>query len=320
MPVYPAVLLLLAVVVLPVLSGCRRSESAISIAEQWGIAYLPVQIVKEQQLMEKRLPDAEIRWEKMGNAAAIREAMAAGKLDIGFMGIPPFLIGYDRGVEWRIFCGLSEAPLGLVTLNPGIESLEDIGPRDTIALPQPGSIQHILLSMASGRLFGEPKRFDSRLVTLSHPDGMQALLGGREITAHFTSPPYLFEELKREEARLILSGEEAFGGKFSFIVGVGKNDFLEENPEVLEALTASIEEAFGLLEKNRGEIIQTFSDLYDMDPEVLQSYIDHPGMVFSAEIRGLEDFINFMHESGYVRSTIDTGAVLYSPAGAGSKP
>ncbi|MFP4564403.1 MAG: ABC transporter substrate-binding protein, partial [Spirochaetia bacterium] len=176
---------------LALFTSCGGGDRTLTIADQYGIAYLPVQIVKQEKLLEKRLPDTRIRWEKMGNAAAIREAMIAEKLDVGFMGIPPFLIGYDRGMDWRIFTGLSESPLGLVTLREDIQSLDDIGPEDRIALPQPGSIQHILLSMAAERRFGDPGRFDSRLVTLSHPDGMQALLAGREITAHFTSPPFL---------------------------------------------------------------------------------------------------------------------------------
>ena len=291
-------------------TGCGGGEQTLTIADQYGIAYLPIQIVKQEKLIEKRLPDTRIRWEKMGNAAAIREAMIAEKLDVGFMGIPPFLIGYDRGMDWRIFTGLSEAPLGLVTLGEDILSIDDIGSEDRIALPQPGSIQHILLSMAAERRFGNPERFDSQLVTLSHPDGMQALLAGREITAHFTSPPFLFEELEQEGARLILTGEEAFQGDFSFIIGAARRGFLSENRETVEALIESIEEAIALIREDSAAAADMAAEAYGITQETLRFYMEYPGMIFSTEVKGVEKFISFMKKSGYIESDFSKEAVL----------
>jgi NitT/TauT family transport system substrate-binding protein len=292
------------------LTGCGGGDRTVTIADQYGIAYLPIQIVKQEKLLEKRLPDTRIRWEKMGNAAAIREAMIAEKLDVGFMGIPPFLIGYDRGMDWRIFTGLSEAPLGLVTLRQDVRTLDDIEPDDRIALPQPGSIQHILLSMAAERRFGNPERFDSRLVTLSHPDGMQALLAGREITAHFTSPPFLFEELDQEGARLILTGEEAFQGNFSFIVGAARREFLSENRESVEALIGSIEEAISLIREDPAAAADSAAAEYGIPADTLLSYIEYPGMKFATEVVGVERFISFMRQSCYVGSGFSEGEIF----------
>ncbi len=51
----------------------------------------------------------------------------------------------------------------------------DFSPDDRIALPQPGSIQHILLSMAAEKQLGKHDVFDNQLVTMKHPDGMTAL-------------------------------------------------------------------------------------------------------------------------------------------------
>ncbi len=40
------------------LSGCGKQEPQVmGIAEQFGIAYAPLQIMREQKLLEKRLPD-----------------------------------------------------------------------------------------------------------------------------------------------------------------------------------------------------------------------------------------------------------------------
>ena len=183
---------LLMIMVIPIVlfNGCgtQKEEKTITIADQYGLGYAPVQIMKVKNILKKQTGDINIKWKKLANTAAIREAMLAGEVDIGFMAIPPFLIGKDKGMKWKIISGLSMCPLGLMTYRDNINSLSDIDKNDRIALPQPGSIQHILLAMASERKFGDADRFDDQLVTMAHPDGMNALLSRKEITAHFTSP------------------------------------------------------------------------------------------------------------------------------------
>ena len=135
-------------IIIFLLAGCSNDEiQRVSIAEQFGLAYAPLHIAKELGLIEKHLPGIEINWEKMINTASIREAMLSGDLDIGFMGIPPFLIGFDKGMDWKIFRGLNQAPMGLTYRVDKFEGIDSINQMQKIALPQPGSIQHILLAM-----------------------------------------------------------------------------------------------------------------------------------------------------------------------------
>ncbi len=279
------------------------------IAEQYGLAYAPVSVMRLTGILDEELPDYSIEWVRLGNAAAIREAMVARRLDIGFMGIPPFLIGEDRGMDWEIFTGLSITPLGLVTTDTGVLTLADLDESHRIAVPQPGSIQHILLSMAASRTFADPAYFDNRLVSLAHPDAMQAMLSGAEISAHFTSPPYLFEELRAPGARLLLSGTEAFGGRFSFIVGVTTKELRESNPELLLHVTRALDRAALRIEDEtvQGEL----AEYYGLAVEELRSMLGAEGNEFTGEVLGVEEFREFMTEAGYL-----TGNASAREAGA----
>lgn len=292
-------------------SGCTKEEvQTVKIAEQYGLAYAPLQVMKEKGFLEEELPDVEIQWKKLGNTAAIREAMLANEVDLGFMGIPPFLIGLDNGMEWKIMSGLSSCPLGLVSNNPDIKSLEDITFEDKIALPQPGSIQHILLSMAAEKQLGDASIFDEQLVTLKHPDGMVALEAGTEVSAHFTSPPYLFMELDNPKNHLVVTGEEAVGQPFTFIVGVGTEEFYSRSQHYeafLNALNRSIE----FMNNNKEEATRILAEVYDMDEELLESYLNQEGMVYSNAIEGVEEFIDFMHRNDYLKQSYGLEEVLW---------
>ncbi|MDM8533619.1 ABC transporter substrate-binding protein [Clostridiaceae bacterium HSG29] len=192
--------LIILVIILTLLlsSSCSKKEEITSkdliIADQFGLAYAPVQIMKEKGYLNDELKDYEITWVKLGNAAAIREALIADKLDVGFMGIPPFIIGADKGTDWKIFSGLSRSPLGLVSSDERIKTINDIEESDRIVLPQPGSIQHMLLKMAAENSFNDSSIFDKQLITMNHSDGMNALLSESDVNLHFTSPPYLIHK------------------------------------------------------------------------------------------------------------------------------
>mgnify|MGYP000445179044 CR=1 FL=1 len=282
------------------LTGCRKgTDGSMTIAEQYGLAYAPVQVMRVLGLIEKRVPDAQVNWDQVGNTAAIREAMIAGHVDIGFGAIPPFLIGYEHGMSWRISSGVSQAPVGLITTDSEINTIADLGSKDTIALPQPGSIQHMLLSMEAQKLLGTADALDSNILTMSHPDGYQALISN-SITAHFTSPPYIFREQGLAGARMILSGEEAFGAPFTFIVGYATEEFHEKEPELYEAFTSALQEAIDLITEDPTEAAALLADVYELEPSVIEAYLREEGMIFSSEILGMEHFGSFMYEQGYL--------------------
>jgi len=229
---------------------------------------------------------------------------------VGFMGIPPFLIGVDQGMDWKIISGLSMSPLGLMTAEADIHNLEDLVGNGKIALPQPGSIQHILLSMAAAKSFGDPKYFDYQLLSMKHPEGYQALMNDSAVTAHFTSPPYLFQEMATDSVRQLISGEEAFGGEFSFVVGVCREDFRAEEA-AYNAFEVALEASIDFIKQNRAETIQILSEAYELSPEVTEDYVYTRGIKYEQQVKGVQRFSDFMYEAAYLEKQIKEEEVIW---------
>lgn len=291
--------------ILILFASCSNNSvgKSVTIAEQYGLAYAPLGIVKEKRIIEKQLPGVKVNWVRLENTAAIREAVLGDKVDIGFMGIPPFLIGWDKGMEWKIFTGLSKAQIGLVTWRKDINNLADFKSSDRIALPQPGSIQHILLSMAAEKQLGQSDIFDNQLVTLKHPDGMNALLAKRDITAHFTSPPYIMMELDNPDMKLVLDGREAMGGDFTFIAGMVTDKFSDKYPDILSVVRNAVAEAGKLIEDKPEEALAILNKDYSIPDETLLSYLTGEELIYSGMVEGLPEFIEFMKAEGYINRT-----------------
>lgn len=175
----------------PFLKVSAASElPEIKIAGQFGLVYAPLMVAEKLRLFEKN--GLKPVWKEYGSGAAVREALVSGEVDVGFMGIPPFLIGWDKGCPWKVAMGFVVVPVGLVTNNPQIKTLKDLKPTDKIAVPSPGSIQDILLSMAAEKELGSPTALASHLVAMSHPDATAALISKKRTYRPFHHPALSF--------------------------------------------------------------------------------------------------------------------------------
>ena len=299
------------VALLTTITACGKTDlKEIVIAEQYGLAYAPIVIMREMAFLEEEAVGYQVRWEKLGNTAAIREAMLTDDLDVGFMGIPPFLIGADQSMGWKIISGLCRSPLGLMTNDAEVGRIEDLIGNGKIALPQPGSIQHILLAMAAERSLGDAQAFDRQLLSMKHPEGYQAMVTASEVTAHFTSPPYLFQEMDTPGMTQLISGDEAFGGEFSFIVGVCREGF-KKDEIAYEAFEKALEASVTYIYENKEESIQLLAKAYELPETTIEDYVYARGIAYDQEILGLQRFIDFMYEVDYIQEPLKEEALIW---------
>ena len=293
----------LLVVTLCTSCGSAKEEAQIRIAEQYGLAYAPLQVMREQQLLEKALPGVSIEWKQFGGPTPIREAMVAGEIDFGFMGPAPVLVGLDNGMKWKYATGLSFNEVALVTDQEDIKTLGDIGPKDRIAILSPGATQHILLCIASEKAFGDPNYFDHQIVSLSHPDAMDALMAETEIVAHFSTPRYLGQELEAG-MHVIITGEEIMGGPFTFITGVTLESFYEEHPDYYKVILDCLDQAITYINENMEEAAALLAPVYGVPQEELLTQMTYHGTIYSNQLVGIQKLADQMLALGLIKEPI----------------
>ena len=194
--------MLLAVSMVLGVSGCGKSQKStqdsgetakVKIAYQYGLAYAPLTIMQEQGLIEKNYDgDIEVEWVSLNSGSAINEGMASGDIDVACMGIAPFITGVTAGIPYKMYGTIAAQPNELLTNEDTIHSLKDITDDKKISVVNVGSIQHILLAMLAKQELGDAHALDNNLVTMSHPDGMTALMSG-SVACQLTTAPYIFQ-------------------------------------------------------------------------------------------------------------------------------
>ncbi|EIZ9496448.1 ABC transporter substrate-binding protein, partial [Cronobacter sakazakii] len=126
-------------------AGLVQAEGNISIAQQFGIGYLLLDVVRDQQLIEKEGKkeglDIKVEWRTLSGATAMNEALLSGALDVASAGVPPLLTLWDRTKgrqNVKAIASLGSMPNYLLSNNPAVKSVRDLTDKDRIAVPAAG--------------------------------------------------------------------------------------------------------------------------------------------------------------------------------------
>lgn len=285
------------------------------IAIQPGIGYAPLITLNEKGWLEEDLPNMDISFQQMNSGSAIRDGMISGDIQVGAGGIGPLLIGWDRGVDWKVLSPMLDAELWLNVNDEQFQSLEDFEPgADKIAMPAPDSIQSVILRKGAQEQLGDARALDTSIVSLGHPDGLQQLLSG-QIQGHLTSPPFEFQEVD-EGARTILRSYDVFGQHTFNSVWV-RQGYYQENQEAMQALYDNLERAIQLINDNPGEVAQILSEASDgaNSPEEYEGWLTRDVVNYTNEPQGFINYAEFMQEIGMNEGVPQCSEIMHETLG-----
>src|SRR5579872_3587588 len=191
----------------------ESSPASATIVYQPGLGYMPFIVMQKTGTLAKALPTTQLSWKVLSNGAAIRDGLISNTIQIGAVGSAPFLIGWDRGVPWKILCVAVNYDFWLVVMDPAIKSLKDLRPGDKIATPAPDAINSLVLRAALERQGLPANYLDVGMVAMAHPLSEQALLSG-QVVAHIATPPFAQDEV-RKGGHVIMHTADAFPGGFT---------------------------------------------------------------------------------------------------------
>lgn len=242
-------------------TNATAETQTVRLAKQFGISYLPLTVMEDKKLLEsqgKKLGlDLATEWVKFTSGTPMNEAILSGQLDFASGGVGPLLTIWGKtrsNVGVKGVAALNAMPLFLNTTNPNVKTLKDFTEKDRIALPAVKvSIQAVTLQMAAEKAFGkgQQNKLDELTVSLGHPDGMTQMLGGHsEITAHFTSAPFQYQELDDKRVHKVLDSYEVLGGPHTFNSVWASTKFYTEHRKVVQAFNAALDEAIAFIKKD----------------------------------------------------------------------
>jgi NitT/TauT family transport system substrate-binding protein len=213
---------------------------------------------------------------------------------------------------------MNSMPLYLNMNRPEVKTLRDLKDTDKIALPAVKvSIQAILLQMAAEKELGPDHRndLDKLTVTMSHPDGMRALLSKTEVTGHFTASPIQELEAAKPGIHTLLNSYKIFGEPSTFNVVWATQKFHDENPKIYDAFVASLEEAIGIINADKNEAAKTYIKLGKdaAGEKLIASILNDPQVTFTTTPHGIQQYADFMSRTGMIKQKAGSWKELFFP-------
>jgi NitT/TauT family transport system substrate-binding protein len=282
-----------------------------------GIPFLPLLVMEQQKLIEAHASKLghqtlKVSYVNLGGAAVTIDALLSGATHIHVAGPPSYLLLWDRTRGRGDVMGIaamSSIPAYLNTTNPNIKALRDVTARDKIALNAVKiSIPAIIMQMAARQEFGpsETFRYDKFTVSMTHPDGVAALLSGiSEVNLHFTSVSFHAREIKDPRVRTIMSSDDVMGGSTTFTMLSTTTQCRDENPITYKALLLALKDASEYINRDRRGAAQIYFDSIGGKGETMDDIIaslNDPRNVITMTPQNTLRYAQFMHEIGSLKN------------------
>jgi NitT/TauT family transport system substrate-binding protein len=194
----------------------------------------------------------------------MNDALLSGSLDFASGGVPNLVTLWAKTrntpMEVRGAAALNDMPVELVTNNPAVKTIRDFTEKDKIAVTAIKiSTQALLLQMAAAKEWGQDNfgKLDSLTVSMPHPEAVNALYAGA-ITAHFSSPPFQYQEVKHAGVRRVLNSYDILGGKATFNLVWTTRAFHDANSKAYAAFLAGLESAGQAIGRDKRAAAETY--------------------------------------------------------------
>lgn len=293
-----------------------QAEGTISITQQFGIGYLVLHVVKDQQLIEKHakaqgLDKIEVEWRTISCATAMNEALLAGAIDVVSAGVPPMLTVWDRThgrQNVKAVAALGSLPGYVLSNREDVKSLDDLSEKDRLAVPAAGvGFQSRTLQLEAAKRYGKDdfQRFDNISVSLPHPDATAALIkGGSEITAHFSSPPFQYQALENPKVHKLISSYDILGGQATFNVLYATEKFHDENPKTYKAFYDALVETEQIIKADKAAAAETYIRVENskLPLDFVKKIIEDPENDFTISPQRTFIYAEKLHELGVLKN------------------
>jgi NitT/TauT family transport system substrate-binding protein len=307
-----------------VATSARAEMAEIHVAQQYGIGYLPLMLMEDQKLIEKHAKtaglDVKVSWAKFAGGNVMNDALLSNSLQFASGGVGPLVTMWAKtrgNLDVKAVSAINSMPLYLNTRNPAVRSIRDFTDKDKIALPAVKvSIQAVTLQMAAEKAFGDGQqnRLDALTVSMSHPDAQAALLSGAtEIDAHFSSPPFQYQQLEKPGIRTVLNSYDVLGGPATFNLVWTTSKFRTENPKLYDAFVRALDEATASINRDRKAAAESYLRLSkDKDTvAAILALLDDPNIVYTTTPQNVMKYVDFMLKIGSIKVRPDSWKDLF---------
>ena len=247
------------------LSGCGKEEKTtqMNIGYFNNVTHPQALLMKSEGTLQKSAGEnIKVNWTAFNAGPAEVEALFAGDIDIGYIGpVPAISANVKSQGDVVVLSGATKGGAVLVTrAGSNINSVKELSNK-TVAIPQIGNTQHLCL------------------LELLKENGLKPVTAGGDVTVSAVANAYVANMMERGDidaalvpepwgatlqekgAKLLLDYNQIYmNGTYDVAVVVVRKEFMEANPELVEAFLKEHEAATKKINDNKETALKTINE------------------------------------------------------------
>ena len=269
--------------------------------------------------VEERL-GLEPEWRLFPTGPAMVQAFLRGELDLGYMGLPPAMIGIDRGLEARCVAGghmegtVLVASKNFHTLGE-LASAKDVLAQFggcTIGAPSRGSIHDVILR----HMLEEAGLEDVEVKNFEWADLILEALEDHVVEGGCGTPPLAVLASRLLDARILLPPNAMWPHNPSYGI-VASLKMIGEDPQLLEGFLTLHEEACNLIRLNPEKAAKIAAETIGLVDEKFLLEVFRVSPKYCASLpeeymRATMAFIPVMTRAGYISQPLGEEDLFYT--------
>lgn len=213
-----------------------NSEEKIRIGWVYAMANAPVVIAEAKGYYQQVGLDAEII--SFTSGPIVHQALAAGQLDMAYIGSPPVYHWYSRGLKSKILAKVNYGQAAVITRkDSGINTIKDLKGKKLAGVKKGSGMDVLLRGYVLGEANGIDPDKDLRIIPMP-PGNMGPSVESGTVDAAFIWEPFTSQYLLRGDTKIIFDMNAAVPN-YPWYVVMSPPEFLASNRQaVYKALKA----------------------------------------------------------------------------------
>ncbi|MBU4535427.1 MAG: ABC transporter substrate-binding protein [Euryarchaeota archaeon] len=265
--------------------------------------------------MQPKIQGEPLEWKLFSTGPAMVEAFSSGEIDLGYVGLPPVMIGLSRGMEIKCVAGghiegtvlVATEEFNSYTNSTDIDSLISQFEGKTIGVPSRGSIHDVILRKITANT-------DIKIKNYSWADFIASALQDGAIEAGVGTPALAVAA--SNETQIIIPPHLLWPWNPSYGI-VSSEEIIDQNPEIIKDFLIIHENMCNFIKNNplpAAEIVSKEWGIKDIN-FVLNTFNISPGYCASLPLEYVESTIKFISElekQGYLDNKIKKKDIFYT--------
>ena len=223
-------------------------------------------IIRLKDFLTPYLPEGvSVEWTSISGGSAQRDAIIAGHLDITAMSLIQFLSATENELPLSLISSAAAQSVFLYSNNENIKCFEDIDESSRIAVTGRATNMEMAFLIKCGEIFGDPMIYYNNIVTIPNTEMLASLATSDEIDCAIIVLPNNVKANEIEGLTMIEDLTPVIIENSLASVFVTDEDFVRENPVLLEAFRKATKDAVKFINENPEDAAKLLAEDYGID-------------------------------------------------------